>query len=65
MNGAQAHGWLPPSWRALIETVHTRRCDTVVNLQTQLQSTCNGFASLPVNESLSGSAPAPVSWERV
>jgi MoxR-like ATPase len=65
MQGAHAHDWLPPSWRALIETVHTRRCATLATWQTQLQAICDGFAALPVDEALSDGAPTPVSWERV
>jgi len=63
MAGAQAHDWLPPSWRASIENVHTQRCATAAAWHTQLQAVRDGFAALPVNEALSGARPAPVTWD--
>jgi MoxR-like ATPase len=65
MQGAHTHAWLPPSWCALIETVHTRRCATVAAWESQLQATREGFAGLAVDEAMGGGDPAPVSWEHV
>ncbi len=60
---ARAHDWLPPSWCAQIEAVHTHRCATVAAWQAQLQATRNGFATLPMDETLSDDTPAPVTWD--
>jgi MoxR-like ATPase len=61
---ARAHAWLPPSWLAQIEAVHTERCSQLAVLCAQHQSTRNGFAALPVDEALT-ERPAPVRWETV
>ncbi|MFN3495862.1 MAG: ATPase, partial [Hydrogenophaga sp.] len=63
IESALAHDWLPPSWCGLIETVHTQRCASVAALQAQLQTTRDGFASLPLDESSSGTQPTPVTWD--
>ncbi len=62
LGAARAHDWLPPSWLAQIEAVHLGRCAGVASLLTQLQTTRNGFADLPVDET-KVDRPAPVSWE--
>ncbi len=59
---ARAHDWLPPSWLAQIDSVHTGRCTSVAALIAQLQTTRNGFAGLPVDET-KVDRPAPVTWE--
>jgi MoxR-like ATPase len=58
---ARAHPWLPPSWLLQIEAVHAERCSHLAGLCAQHQSTCNGFAALPVDEALTDH-PAPVRW---
>jgi MoxR-like ATPase len=61
---ARAHGWLPPSWCARIESVHAHRCATVDGLATGLAMVHEGFAALPrLSEDTSETAPVPVRWE--
>lgn len=61
---ARAHGWLPPSWMARIEAVHTQRCAQVDALAARLTELHEGFAALPrLAEDTSDFVPTPVSWQ--
>lgn len=62
LGAARAHDWLPPSWLAQIEAVHLGRCTSVALLLAQLQTTRQGFAGLPVDET-TVDRPAPVTWD--
>jgi MoxR-like ATPase len=62
LGAARAHDWLPPSWLAQIESVHLGRCTGVASLLAQLQTTREGFAGLPVDET-KVDRPAPVTWQ--
>jgi MoxR-like ATPase len=58
---ARSHDWLPPSWLLQIEAVHLGRCAGVTALLAQLQTTRDGFAGLPLDET-KVDRPAPVTW---
>ncbi|MFM6985132.1 MAG: AAA family ATPase [Hydrogenophaga sp.] len=61
---AQAHGWLPPSWRTRIEAVHAQRCAQVDALAARLAELHEGYAALPrLAEDRSEFVPTPVSWQ--
>jgi MoxR-like ATPase len=61
---ARTHGWLPPSWRERIETVHAQRCAKVDALAAQLTELHDGFSALPrLDEDRSEFVPTPVSWQ--
>ena len=62
LGAAAAHDWLPPSWRAQIESVHHERLQRLHGLRTALQAHRDGFAALPVDSHLPPAEPAPVAW---
>jgi len=57
---AQAHPWLPPSWRAHIAAVHAARVTQVQALQARGSALRTGYAGLPVDAQRQEPAPAPV-----
>jgi MoxR-like ATPase len=59
---AQAHAWLPPSWRDTICDQHTARCDRLRSWLQRLHIARDGFAQLPVSAEAPSSEPAPVTW---
>jgi MoxR-like ATPase len=64
LDQARAHGWLPPSWRERIESVHAQRCAQVDALAVRLADLHQGFASLPrLAEDHAESVPTPISWQ--
>ena len=52
--------WLPPSWRAAIESVHDDNAQRLGALVARLDDLREGFATLPVDAALAGAAPAPM-----
>jgi MoxR-like ATPase len=62
ISAAEAHAWLPPSWRAHIRTVHQQRCDAVAQWLTQAQAARDAFGALPSNEAAEPVTPKPVTW---
>lgn len=59
---ARAHDWLPPSGLRRIEAVHTQRCGAVAQWRARLQAARDGFAALPVDESMRAEVPRSVEW---
>ncbi|MCB2016305.1 MAG: AAA family ATPase [Hydrogenophaga sp.] len=61
---AQAHAWLPPSWRSRIEAAHAQRCASLASLSSRMADLHAGFSALPRHrDERADSVPAPVSWE--
>ena len=58
--GAAAHPWLPPSWRARIETVHAANESLLEALHRRLDALVNDFAALPLDATRADPAPLPV-----
>ena len=63
LHSARTHAWLPPTWRTHIEAVHHERCTAVAGWHGQLMAVREGFATLPVDETLPSAAPSPVAWD--
>ena len=61
MAQAQAHLWLPPSWRDAIAALHQDNAQGLGALLARLDDAREGFATLPVDDALAGDAPRPVS----
>ena len=57
---AQAHLWLPPTWRKAIIAVHRDNVEVLARLLARLHGVAEGFAALPVDPVLAALAPAPV-----
>jgi MoxR-like ATPase len=57
---AAEHAWLPPSWRAEIDTAHAQRVDGLQQLRDRMQAVRDGFAALPVDTQAPAERPAPV-----
>ena len=61
MAGADAHLWLPPSWRARIAAVHRSNEEQAGALVAQLHAVHRGFAQLPVDDAAAAcGTPAPM-----
>jgi MoxR-like ATPase len=58
--GAAAHLWLPPSWRAEIDQTHAQALMDIGALAQQLAAVHAGFAALPVDPALQATTPPPV-----
>jgi MoxR-like ATPase len=62
LSQAEAHAWLPPSWRDSIRAVHTAYCERIAAWCERLQRARDGFADLPVSDQVVPATPEPVTW---